>query len=356
MAAGPRATHISVALAVAWHPPKGKVEASYCLSSLASTRPPPTLMVSGPQIEPEISIRCTLCDTAFTRMSSYNTHCTRQVHRRKEEQWQMYERTCQQLTALRTAIPLERNFEVDHREEQSPAHVNHPETSTVSSESPCVQPLAPNPLLYQNFSEPPSMGVDVSTSATHLTSFYPFPSKTFFLLYLMVRNPKYKMSVEHLKFVWSILGLLGVDMPPLGHILDFHKTLPLPYVSNVDSPFGPFSVISIKDSLRMEVSKPHVMNHLILYPDDTKDFIEGAWTGTKWKQDPALQTPMIRVNSKDFWVHDFAIVDASSAIRISFFYIEGERIKAYGNHALLDTNMRLHVSDLAVVVDTHLLM
>ena len=111
-------------------------------------------------------------------------------------------------------------------------------------------------------------------------------------------------------------------------------------------------MISIKDSVLMEVSKPHVMRNLILYPDDTKNFIEGAWTGTKWKEDITLQTPMIRVKCKDYWVQDFAIIDTTSVVRTAYFFIEDNSIKAYGQRALLDSKQNLYVSDEAIVVET----
>lgn len=75
------------------------------------------------------------------------------------------------------------------------------------------------------------------------------------------------------------------------------------------------------------MANPKVRPNLHFYPEDAGNTLEHAWQGRQWKEkiDPTLLTPMVRVGTQDFFVHEPAyLVNGKTSVPIRWFKREGK--------------------------------
>ncbi|KAG0134962.1 hypothetical protein HOY82DRAFT_537098 [Tuber indicum] len=137
---------------------------------------------------------------------------------------------------------------------------------------------------------------------------YPFPSETFALLYILVHSQQVPFSRSQLEGIWFILQKLSsLPIPSLSSVLRFRQHIPAPAVIHAttnDADKKPYYHLNVCDLLRMELAKPISASNLqehgqVIYhrenqenQDPKRRLYQQPWTGDKCCLTPTLQPPV----------------------------------------------------------------
>ena len=90
------------------------------------------------------------------------------------------------------------------------------------------------------------------------------------------------------------------------------------------------------------------MRHLRSFPEDTGTVVTEMYNAFAWRKDPTLQTPMVSVNGKQFYLNEFAQVRCGGLVYIRSFFLKGQGILMRVNWVI--RNRECHYIDEDVLV------
>eukprot|EP00731_Ephydatia_muelleri_P000658 Em0001g658a len=105
-------------------------------------------------------------------------------------------------------------------------------------------------------------------------SYYPFPSKIFALLFLLVYSP-HPMGRRNLTFVWFILKSMGVKTPSMSSVMAFKL---------------PETEASLKS-----LGRPDIASAIVRHPVCTEDKYTEMFHGNRWHTDNRFMSPMVKL-------------------------------------------------------------
>lgn len=207
------------------------------------------------------------------------------------------------------ALESEPDVGLSDAEDAIPDNVSDAQSSVdsigVSSE------VESSPTLSAREIEQESEGSESTFKYETNTDWFPFPSATFFWLFLLCNMPEHPVSVEFQICIWFILEQLGVpNLPTIASIREFGKRkLPrLKIVECKSTDRHVFHIISPSDLVRQEVSKPEIQRKLTFYPVESNAVYKSFCQGEKWRTHPAFQSPMVVVRSEHYFVGDYVYI------------------------------------------------
>ncbi|KAL5459795.1 hypothetical protein EMCRGX_G033171 [Ephydatia muelleri] len=138
------------------------------------------------------------------------------------------------------------------------------------------------------------MDTDMNGDTTDET-YYPFPSKIFALLYMLVKGTQ-QVSEQTLAFVWFILQEMGVKTPSLGAVKRFKLPGTKPTVRHVNKEGVPFYTIPLATSIEQFLGCSDIAEALVRFPVHTQDRFTEMFHGRHWCTDERYFTPMVVLN------------------------------------------------------------
>ncbi|RPB01525.1 hypothetical protein L873DRAFT_1788208 [Choiromyces venosus 120613-1] len=156
---------------------------------------------------------------------------------------------------------------------------------------------------------------------------YPFPSRTFAILYALATSTSLAFSCKQLSAIWNVLQqLLDVAIPSISTLKRFREKIPSPlviksYVENGEKNY-PFYHISLTDLIRMEMANEQSAlclqesSQIVIKSNSTIPILSAelesgvriykeVWTAQKWERSPSLQCPLyVHPNNIKYWFGD----------------------------------------------------
>lgn len=129
-------------------------------------------------------------------------------------------------------------------------------------------------------------------------------------------------------------------------IFDDIRSPPQHHKSVYGSPFHLNCLVSI---IKNEIANPQVMAHLRTMPEDTGKSISEMFNAFKWREDPAVQTPMVSVNGKQFYVEEFAHTRDGATVYIRSFFLK-ESIAMMKVNRIEPSSGRYYICEDTVVI------
>ncbi|RPA89455.1 hypothetical protein L873DRAFT_1889401 [Choiromyces venosus 120613-1] len=156
---------------------------------------------------------------------------------------------------------------------------------------------------------------------------YPFPSRTFAILYALATSTSLAFSCKQLSAIWNVLQqLLDVAIPSISTLKRFREKIPSPlviksYVENGEKNY-PFYHISLTDLIRMEMANEESAlclqesSQIVIKSNSTIPILSAelesgvriykeVWTAQKWERCPSLQCLLyVHPNNIKYWFGD----------------------------------------------------
>ncbi|KIO17528.1 hypothetical protein M407DRAFT_12314 [Tulasnella calospora MUT 4182] len=135
-----------------------------------------------------------------------------------------------------------------------------------------------------------------------------------------VNFPRTSFSDNEFRVLTWLLAANGVDhVPSISRMKTQQEELRRHFSVETKKYIGAlghtYYVNSLAGIIAQEMANPKVRPNLHFYPEDAGDTLEHAWQGRRWKEkiDPTLLTPMVRLGTQDFFVHEPAHAPTAAA-------------------------------------------
>ncbi|KAL5493197.1 hypothetical protein EMCRGX_G014341 [Ephydatia muelleri] len=125
-------------------------------------------------------------------------------------------------------------------------------------------------------------------------SYYPFPSKIFALLFLLVYSP-HPMGRRNLTFVWFILKSMGVKTPSMSSVMAFKLPETEASLKHCTRDQVPFYCIPVSSIIRQSLGRPDIASAIVRHPVCTEDKYIEMFHGNRWHTDNRFMSPMVKL-------------------------------------------------------------
>ncbi|KAF8918213.1 hypothetical protein CPB85DRAFT_1249826 [Mucidula mucida] len=159
--------------------------------------------------------------------------------------------------------------------------------------------------------------------AKHDSPYYPYDSKTMFLLDTLDNLPRLRLSNSLMRvFIWILRELGAENVPSFDHLRDVQKRLrakcAVPTIPGRSDLGNVFYLNDPRTLIAKDWATPEIRKHIHVYPEIPEDgIIRKIWHAKKWRNDmdPDLLSPMYDSGGKHFY--GFANVPNAKTILIS---------------------------------------
>eukprot|EP00731_Ephydatia_muelleri_P002721 Em0001g2721a len=155
-------------------------------------------------------------------------------------------------------------------------------------------------------------------------SYYPFPSKIFALLYILIHGP-HPIGNTALMFIWFILKECGIKVPSLSTVRAFKVPgvdMPQRHSSTDENPYYSLSLTSIIHNC---LQNPEISSCLARFPVRTEGDYTEIYHGKCWNENPRFATPMVSLpHGEGIFVRDWVYfhhndIGMTKGVVLSFF-------------------------------------
>lgn len=87
-----------------------------------------------------------------------------------------------------------------------------------------------------------------------------------------------------------------------------------------------YSVLDLKDIIRMELANPIVAEKMTRFPVDTQGVVSELYQTPAWKSNPYLRVPCASVSNVTFWCGDIVNISDVESV-IERFYVDKQNVR-----------------------------
>ncbi|KAI0040193.1 hypothetical protein FA95DRAFT_912230 [Auriscalpium vulgare] len=159
------------------------------------------------------------------------------------------------------------------------------------------------------------------------SAWFPWPDKAACILDILRHLPRSLFSDSQMEIIRWGLAMFGIDnIPSVSWMKELDSDLQRIYGIRTLRHTGALGHIyytnSLSDIIAQEMANPRVRPYLHHFPEDAGSQLEEAWQAERWlhEMDESLLSPMIRIGTEDFFVHEPAkLNDGRICMPMRFF-------------------------------------